>query len=1397
MNPPSYFNSVAAETGGLWEKLRDPVLAGPWRQLFAQVQSPRHVLSELLQNADDAGAKSASVRVLNNEFIFEHDGEDFIEEQFKSLCRFGYSNKRNLHTIGFRGVGFKSTFSLGERVRIQTPTLDTYFDRERFTLPVWSNNAAGTPRTRISVRFSDKMREQQLRMNLEEWAASPVSLLFFRSLLELTIETHRVRKEVVSPGPIQGSLRIRLTGAKTSELLLISSSPESFPADVVNEIRQERNAEDLHLPPCSVELVLGLDGNQRLFVVLPAGTDVVLPFSINAPFIQDPARMRIKEPEVSPCNRWLLERAGRLAGMAMIEWLNKEQLTHADRANAYELLRSPVINSADLTGSATKRVVDAMVSVVKDKPLILTTEDQLARIRESTALPLDLHQVWDADELKMVFATTAKSLVSPEVKGPARQILLDHGWVAAVSQDSAIQALGTQQIPKPPTWARLQLLWNWVHNWAQGSTMWGGWNVVRCPALRIVPVEGESSLQPAKDVVRVSSRGQQLSEDDWNFISGFSLAIDRDWIAHLAALKSKGKEGEKHPSLDLLIILRLAEPSQVDRIAEQASRRLMARNPIPMADCVRIAQIYASLDATVPDEFLYATEDLHLRAVGSSDLVADPSHAVEAILPEEWAKQHLLNPNYWAEFKSCTRDRWESWVLSPKSKLHRFVPIVVLKTKLRGRHVLEQFIAAREGNRPTEYRYKSNDFVVGDWHFPSSVVLFIEQQVKQKPQVWASLVRGLLIDTHAAWEAALTVTVQQESSTTNTISTLSCGRMIPSWLIQLRTVACLKDTHGNLCTPAELLLRTPDTESLLGIEPFVEPELDITHQQKKLLRLLGVRDNAASWERVVNRLRTLTKAKEPIHLLAHLLRLYEALDRIVIRCSAENLAGLRAVFAGEALILGENIEWHASGELSLHAEPEDDYPVVHSAAQGLALWLRLGVPERPALEKSLDWLKTLTPGTRLDGVSYKRATSALKRGGRRVWDEVGHWLSLDRTWEAVSTLKYRVSMGHLTRWENLAGPTKRAAADLRMLLGEVAEDVPFTVAGPLADAVTMQVTGVQTVAGRPRRMDWLQPLAHGLCRVKLRDEAATAKVREIARRMLNTRWHTVRCLEVTPYIEGAPAGEPLMPKVLWADTTLYLLDVATVRLMREMKEELARPFGMAEIMEAVSDCIDRDAEFVSEYLAAHFELDAQAELAPAVEEADGEAKKVGADQGEIGSALREAGGETPNQGEACLSDEATTSDQDQLPPVEGKADSAVVQPDMPAKTRPLSFMDRYAKSRGFRWHEAERCYAHASGAWIEKGDSPFNWQECLNSSDLVKRLFVAEHSLADGVEIPYELWRLMEINPDSITLVLCAEDGEPTEWSAADLQQLKVDGQVQVFQSRFILRETNFGVGSA
>ena len=461
--------------------------------------------------------------------------------------------------------------------------------------------------------------------------------------------------------------------------------------------------------------------------------------------------------------------------------------------------------------------------------------------------------------------------------------------------------------------------------------------------------------------------------------------------------------------------------------------------------------------------------------------------------------------------------------------------------------------------------------------------------------------------------------------------------------------------------------------------------------------------------------------------------------------------------------------------------------MVHLAAHSLALWLRLGVPERPVLEKSLEWLKTLASRTRLEGACLKRANLALSRAGRRVWDDLGHWLSLDKTWEPVAALKYRVSMRNLTRWEKLLSSTKRSAADLRMLQGDVAEELPFNILLPLAEKIVMQVTNVQPVSGTPRRIDWLQPLAEGLTRVKLADDQAMAKVREVAQRLLATTWQTVSLLEVTPYIDATPAGEPHMPKVLWSETHLFVADQSTVRLYRELKDELARPFAEPMVMEAVAHCIDRDGEFVREYLAANFEFDAQAELplnkdqpAPANTKKDATEERP---ETEVGINPQEL------EPEEVETDVEETDEEDELLHQSNEIQDTSPKKEKPSKPKEPTFMDRYAHSRGFRWHDGERCYTHANGAWIAKGESPFTWHEQSNGSGVIKRLFVAEESLAGGVEIPSELWRLMEINPDSISFVLCADDNAPYEWSAIDLKELHAAGQIRLHQSRFILRE--------
>ena len=66
MKPPPYCEDIRAKALSRWEQLEiDPELAGPWHQLFKQVQNPRYVLSELLQNADDAKAMNAWAKIDN------------------------------------------------------------------------------------------------------------------------------------------------------------------------------------------------------------------------------------------------------------------------------------------------------------------------------------------------------------------------------------------------------------------------------------------------------------------------------------------------------------------------------------------------------------------------------------------------------------------------------------------------------------------------------------------------------------------------------------------------------------------------------------------------------------------------------------------------------------------------------------------------------------------------------------------------------------------------------------------------------------------------------------------------------------------------------------------------------------------------------------------------------------------------------------------------------------------------------------------------------------------------------------------------------------------------------------------------------------------------------------
>jgi hypothetical protein len=86
-----------------------------------------HFITELLQNAEDEGAKTVSFNLNETELIFSHDSINLFDfNDIKSISNFGDNQKKKDKTnaIGRFGIGFKSVYSITDTPRIVSGNFD-------------------------------------------------------------------------------------------------------------------------------------------------------------------------------------------------------------------------------------------------------------------------------------------------------------------------------------------------------------------------------------------------------------------------------------------------------------------------------------------------------------------------------------------------------------------------------------------------------------------------------------------------------------------------------------------------------------------------------------------------------------------------------------------------------------------------------------------------------------------------------------------------------------------------------------------------------------------------------------------------------------------------------------------------------------------------------------------------------------------------------------------------------------------------------------------------------------------------------------------------------------------------------------------------------------------------
>lgn len=1393
MRPPPYYDTIRQRSASRWDQLeRDPELAAPWHQLFKQVQSPRHVVSELLQNADDAGATEASVSLVGDEFVFTHNGEDFKEEHFASLCRFGYSNKRALHTIGFRGIGFKSVFSLGPTVKLTTPTLAVAFHSRRFTEPEWRSDATPASTTNVRVATYDNHVRSALCQNLNEWLASPLSLLFFKSVKRLRVDGKEIRWDDVGPGPVKNSRWYALNGNPDEAYLLVRSEPAPFPEDALQEIRLERMVgveQDVDYPPCAVEIVLGAPG--RLYVVLPTGVSTELPFAINAPFIQDSARYKIKDPGVSPTNRWLLARAGELAGSTLLAWLGQASASPKDKAGAYQLLPDVDAEDSSLDGVCGTLVEEGLREAITDCPILLTECGVPVEAGCAVKIPSVVARVWPQEDLSRLFDEEERPVLSNFVSDDDCQKLINWGLLDEVSKSDVIDKLRAENLPKPATWRQLLHLWAYV-----SPEVTAGRYYRSEKNLKIIPAQGQDVLYSLSEVVRLGEKRLLQSDSDWEFLADYLRVLNPNWPRYMAEQRRLIEGADETPeaeeiseAYEVLDALGLQDASDAGQVIDQVASRFFQQNNLSLTACVRLAQIAAKLNAAAGPSFKFVTRDARMRAV--SDVVLhDRDGSLEPLLPEGWADEHLLHADYTTPPTSCSSEDWQRWLSSGKAGLWDFVPHVAIRSDVWGKQNVLNELTRRRVAAPTSFPYVTSSFRIEDWDFPNEHWQHWAALSKDDPKIWIRVVERILSQPDVYWSGAKNAKFSQ-IATTGRAQQITYESIQPEWILKLSQLACLPDTRGVPHMPGSLLYRTPSTEAVMDVEPFVQALLD-RESTRPLLALLGVRNTPTGPDQLLGYLRVFAASdKPPVHEVE---KWYRRLDQMIDTGSTLASAAIKAAFQNERIILTEDGSWTTARGAFL-APDDTDAPgvaLVRAAVRELSLWRKVGVADQPTADRAIEWLKSLPSGAPLPAEDLRRVRILLPRHAHRVWHECGHWLTLAGEWAPLASIKYALTMQSLVGWSHLHEWVKKATADLQRLPVE-AIDTPSIKAVPLlADRIEERMERTMRFLAPAERRNWMSTLGALLARTQWDEAEEQERLRSLAHVLTQSQWQVAPRLEIIPYIDGTPAGTPRQVDALWHDRTLYVLNRSSARLAKSIAHELGRTFRRSEIVDAIKMCFERPSEFITAYVEENFILGPE------------EAART-----ETNSAHdHKQGQETADQPISTSQPKGLEVDLEGAPePADDEAEEAPQQDDEfgdeqevvdampPTRTAPRPrapqqpFIERFALGLGFKLNGDGR-YHHADGSLISKSsDEVFPWLRISAHGDVVKRYWVKDHCIdIEPLEVDAEIWFLIDSSPEEYALVLADHDGKPIELNGSHLRSMKQQGALILFPASYRLK---------
>ena len=365
-----------------------------------------HVLTELLQNADDVGATIAEIKLREDGMFFSHDGEQFNEEHLRALCSIGRTTKKAGVHIGFMGIGFKASFKVSDTPHIFSGPYRFYFTREEVIVPHWLDEVPveiqghlRPDHTTFFLPFREDLPAETINFLKETVLTKlePLSVVFLQNIQKVNISVDgKLRqltksREILSESPLikeRVSITEKIDGEEQGYDYLIFKKI----LDIPDQVKSDHRAKDSHraeLKMTTVTIAFNLrDGfiepaKSVLYTFLPTYVRTGLRFTVNCDFLLNTQRTDIDL--ASKWNLWLLDSVSNVLKDIVYELIHDEK----QKLYFYDVLP----RNREVPEILFTKIAEPLIKHMKENPLILTAEDILAKPSEVVLASEDVQRI--------------------------------------------------------------------------------------------------------------------------------------------------------------------------------------------------------------------------------------------------------------------------------------------------------------------------------------------------------------------------------------------------------------------------------------------------------------------------------------------------------------------------------------------------------------------------------------------------------------------------------------------------------------------------------------------------------------------------------------------------------------------------------------------------------------------------------------------------------------------------------------------------------------------------------------------------------------------------------------------------------------------------------------------